>query len=128
MFARKFQTREPILRPVVPEYKVQHREQRVANTPTELKKLEISAHGAEADFEIQKLGEQNGLVVAYVGPETLERLREGVPKGSDLTLYSNSWKDAPNVVGVPFNGLEFIRSRLIHPQRMILQALDCKTR
>jgi hypothetical protein len=92
--------------------------------------LSIGADGFVLDFEIQKLGDGGGLLVGFVGAETFQRLREGVPTRTDMTLYSAAWKDAPNLVAVPVNGLKYSRSRVLHvegvqhkPVKVV--ALDC---
>lgn len=101
-----------------------------------LGQLAVDADGYLREFEIQKLGDGSGLVVGYVGSETLERLREGLLPNSDLTLYSYRWKDAPNVVALPITRLKCTRSRDLdvenlpgnqHGKFIGIEALDCST-
>jgi hypothetical protein len=83
--------------------------------------------GLNRDFEVHKLGDGTGVVLGYVGPESLIRLREGMPKDAELTLYSQRWREAPNLVAMPLSELRCDRDRLIYPtERLATDALDCK--
>ena len=73
-------------------------------------------------FEIHKLHDGSLIFLAYSGPETFERLREGVRKGEDVTLYSNPWRGATKLVALPLDRFKCGRDRLIH----MVAALDCK--
>jgi hypothetical protein len=102
-------------------------------TLTSSDKLSIDANHYLLNFEIQKLGDGSGLIVGYVGPETFERLREGVSPTSGLTLYSHTWKDAPNLVAIPIRRLKCSRSRTLDVEgeshNLIgVKALDCEVR
>lgn len=83
--------------------------------------------GLNRDFEAHKLGDGTGVVLGYVSPESLIRLREGIPKDAELTLYSQAWREAPNLVAIPFSKLRCDRHRLIYPtEHLASDALDCK--
>jgi len=81
-------------------------------------------------FEIHKVADGSGRIVGYVGPETFQRLREGVAPGSGLTLYSASWKEAPNIVAIPIKGLKCHRSRTVEEGNTLrgteIRVLDCE--
>ena len=49
-----------------------------------LNELRIETNRTLHTFEIQKLADGNALVVGYVGPETFDRLREGLLAGADF--------------------------------------------
>ena len=97
------------------------------------KDVAIASKGFNYNFEIQKLDDGSALIVGYVGPETFEHLREGLPPGSKLTLYSYTWKDAPNIAAVPSGRLKYSRARIVvvgdepHSQFEVV-ALDSEVR
>lgn len=94
--------------------------------------IELDPVGLRDEFEVQKLADRTTLLVGYVGPETLENLREGLVSGRSLTLYADAWKEASNLVAVPAGRLKFIRTRLVEIQEengkrlSFTNALDCQ--
>jgi hypothetical protein len=81
------------------------------------------------DFEVHKLGDGIAMILGYVGPESLVRLQEGMTQGADITLYSGSWNDAPNIVAIPLGELNCDRIRTIDvTDRNAVDALDCKVK
>jgi hypothetical protein len=78
------------------------------------------------DFEVHKLADGSALIVGYVGKETLTRLREGLRQGESVTLYSDSWKEASNLVAIPLTRLLCTRSRVIDIEKGTVGALDCQ--
>jgi len=96
-----------------------------------LDKLPILSKGGF--FEIQKLADGTAMIVGYVGQESLDRLREGLAEGSTLIVYSDPWKDAPNIVAIPLDRLKCARSRTLYPENTQhkiteIEALDCDAR
>jgi len=92
-------------------------------------KIPLDAHGTFMDLEMHKLADGHSEVVAYVGPETLERLRHGLRPGEQLTVYTKAWKDAPNLVAIPFPRIQCQRDRMLEPdKRDQLYAVDCRAR
>ena len=95
-------------------------------------KIKLSPHGYLHNFELQKLPDGTMLVVAFVGQETREHVRSGLSLDDKLTLYSNSWKEAQNVVALPATEIKCERARWLdveRPQgskRGNIAALDCK--
>lgn len=79
-------------------------------------------------FEVHKLADGIAHVVAYAGPETRDRLLEGLKKGETLTLYSRSCAAAPDLVAVPLDHLKFNRDRILTIANKQLCALDCEAR
>jgi len=82
-------------------------------------------------FEVHKLHDGARLAVFYVGPETIDRLRSGVPVGEKLTLYSDAWQGAPNLVALPLSGIKCSRDREVNPTDDIRDqrhALDCEAK
>lgn len=95
--------------------------------------VNMNSRGSTYNFEVQKLSDGTGLIIGYVGPETLEHLREGIHAKSALTIYSDSWKDAPNVIAVPISRLSCSRTRILvvaseKHKNTAVSALDCEVR
>jgi hypothetical protein len=77
-------------------------------------------------FEVHKLASGVARVVAYAGPETRDRLLEGLRKGETLTIYASSCEAAADVVVVPVDHLKFNRERTLTIAKKQLSALDCE--
>jgi len=77
-------------------------------------------------FEVHKLADGSAMIVGYVGPETRDRLLEGLKTGETLTLYSRSCEAATNLVAVPAGKLKFKRDRSVTIAKKRLSALDCE--
>jgi hypothetical protein len=95
--------------------------------------VRIETINLASTFEVHKMFDGTPFLVGFVGPETFARLREGVAEGTTLTLYSRSWKDAPNLVSLLLSSLACTRYRSLDTKdeahRSIdLEALDCSTR
>jgi hypothetical protein len=75
-------------------------------------------------MEIHKLQDATVQIVCYVGSETLTRLRAGLRKHDQLTIYSRNWEEARNLVSIPLTELEVFRRRDI-PTETNVEALDC---
>jgi hypothetical protein len=87
----------------------------------------VRATGLAADFEVHKLGDGTAIILGFVGPESLLRLREGLSPNADLTLYSDPWTSASEIVAVPLEGIKCDRDRDIFLDRgQMVTALDCK--
>jgi len=76
-------------------------------------------------FEVHKLADGTGVIVCYVGPETRDRLLEGLQTGETLTVYSRSCEAAKYLVAVPAGRLKFKRDRTLTIAKKQLSALDC---
>lgn len=79
-------------------------------------------------FEVHKFADGTAVMVAYVGPETRDRLLEGLKKGETLTIYSRSCEAATNVIAVPVDRLKFNRDRILTISKKQLCAVDCEAR
>jgi hypothetical protein len=85
--------------------------------------------GLSIDFEVHKLGDGTAIILAYVGPESLVHLQEGIPQGANVTLYSDTWSDAPNLVAINLSEITCDRDRSIYVSgRLLVTALDCKVK
>lgn len=92
--------------------------------------LEMYTHNNPAYFEVHKLADGQAEFVAYVAPETQERLRKGLGKGEKLMLYSWRWQKAPNLTAISLRSVKCARSWDIAVRTkqgtIVLFALDCK--
>jgi hypothetical protein len=79
-------------------------------------------------FELHRLADGIAHVIAYVGPETRDRLLERLKKGETLTIYSSSCAASPDLVAVPIDHLKFNRDRILTTANKQLCALDCEAR
>ena len=92
-----------------------------------IENVPLDAHGRSGDLEIHKLADGPSKVIALVGPETLERLRHGLSAGEKLTIYTDAWKEAPNLVPIPISRIRCERARILEPdERYGVYALDCR--
>lgn len=97
-----------------------------------LEVIRLNPHAPEGRFELHKLGNGQIKLVAYVGPETVDRLRSGLSKGETVTLCSDSWTEASNLVAIPIESLDCPRSRTLSldaPKSKygrLITALDCR--
>lgn len=73
--------------------------------------IKLESYGFPQEFEIHKLRDGSALLVVYLGPETLDRLREGLQPRESVSLYSTSWKDAPNIAAIPIDQISCARDR-----------------
>lgn len=93
--------------------------------------LEISSTGPTDEFEIHKLADSTALLVAFVGSETLDRLREDVKLKEPVSLYSDSWKEASTAVALPLTQVKCSRYRYFSDgdkgKRKLIAVLDCQT-
>jgi hypothetical protein len=82
------------------------------------------------DFEIHKLRDGTALLVTYVGPETFDRLREGLQPTESVPLYTVSWKEASNLAAVPLDRISCGRHRDFQVEEdgkiKFLSVLDCQ--
>jgi hypothetical protein len=82
------------------------------------------------EFEIHKLGDGSALLAVYVGPETLDRLQEGLQPNESVSLYTRSWKEAPTIIGIPLSQISCARSRDLSVEESgkhkYLSVLDCQ--
>jgi hypothetical protein len=90
------------------------------------KRMSVYVYGDSMKFEVHKLADGTAMVVGYVGPETRDRLLEGLKKGETLTIYSLSSEEARNLVAVPAGKLKFNRDRTLTIAKKQLSALDCE--
>lgn len=94
--------------------------------------VDVNSFRLPNEFEVQKLVDSTVFLVAYVGPETLDRLREGLKQNESVALYANSWKEASNVAAIPLSQLRCIRERelLVDNNRPLnsVSVLDCQSR
>ncbi len=92
-------------------------------------KMPLKSRGSSWDLEIHKLADGHSEIVAYVGPETLERIRHGLGKGEKLTIYTDARKEASNLIAMPIARIECERSRSLKPDQMHdIDALDCRAK
>jgi hypothetical protein len=95
------------------------------------REIEILSDGLSSEFEIHKLADGRALLVGYVGPETFDRLREGIKLSEPISLYSDSWKEAPNLIAVPLSQIKCVRYRDFWSEdkgkRKPIDVLDCQT-
>jgi len=88
----------------------------------------VTVDESNLKFEVHKLANGSASVVGYVGPETRDRLLEGLKKGDALTIYSRSCEVARDVIAVPVDHLKFNRDRDLTISNKRLSALDCEAR
>lgn len=88
----------------------------------------VSSDDSNIKFELHKLEDGTAYVIAYAGPETRDRLLEGLKKGETLTIYSRSCAAAPDLVVVAVDHLKFNRQRVLTIANKQLCALDCEAR
>jgi hypothetical protein len=90
----------------------------------------ISNVGRESDFEMHKLSSQEFYLIAAVGAETQERLREGLVSGDKLTIYTLPWDEAHKLVSLRLDDLNCQRTRQITLPRKdrihYTHAVDCQ--
>lgn len=92
--------------------------------------ITVRRDGFPDDFELHKLDHGELLVVGYVGPETFEHLREGVSEGKDITVFSDAFAEASNVVEFPLHEITCKRNRQLRIKTRagkihFIEALDC---
>lgn len=96
-----------------------------------LEVIRVNPHAPEGRFELHKLGDGQKKLIAYVGPETADRLRSGLSKGQAVTIYSDSWTEASNLLAIPLRSLDCPGSRTLSldaPKSKygrLITALDC---
>jgi hypothetical protein len=98
---------------------------------TPLEKVPIDAHGHYyGALETHKVADGHSEVLVFVGPETLERIRHGLHEGEKLTIYTDAWKEASNLVTIPIARIQCERNRTLSPDKgdptYHLCALDCQ--
>jgi hypothetical protein len=82
--------------------------------------------GSNFMFEVHKLTDKSVMIIGYVGPETRDRLLEGLKTGEALTVYSRLCTAATDLVAVPVSKLKFKRDRTLTIAKKQLWALDCE--
>jgi hypothetical protein len=92
--------------------------------------INVNFSGLPNEFEIHRLHDGSALLVVYVGPETLDRLREGAQTDAKVSLYTSSWDEAPTVIAIPLNLISCARYRELTVQEAgkykYVSALDCQ--
>jgi hypothetical protein len=94
---------------------------------------EVEPNGRQYEFEIHKLADGHAELLVYVGSETRDRVRAGLKIGESVTLYSDAWKEAPNLVAIRFDNLKCARERSLFLKdsnskyTSYLTVLDCVT-
>jgi hypothetical protein len=73
--------------------------------------VNIDSSGLPNEFEIHKLRDGKAMLVVYVGPDTLDRLREGLRPEASISLYTSSWNEAPALVAIPLGQISCTRYR-----------------
>jgi hypothetical protein len=90
----------------------------------------ISNEGLDHYFELHKVSSQEFYLIASVGTETQERLREGLVSGDKLTIYTLPWDEAPKLVSLKLDDLNCPRIRQISLTRKdrisFVHAADCE--
>jgi hypothetical protein len=82
----------------------------------------LSSEGELRMFEVHKLHDNSLLVLGFVGQESFLKLREGVPSGEKIVLFSNAFKDVAKLVALPRNRIRCERIRYVEHHSI----LDCK--
>jgi hypothetical protein len=94
--------------------------------------INVRSSELPSEFEIHKLRDGSAMLVVYVGPETLDRLREGTQPGAPISLYTSSWNEAPAVVAIPLSQIKCTRYRELTVQSFgkykDVSVLDCQQR
>jgi len=92
--------------------------------------IDVNSSELPNEFEIHKLRDGSALLAVYVGPETLDRLREGLQPNASISLYTTSWNEAPILVAVPLNQINCTRNRELSAEdgrkRKYVSVLDCR--
>jgi hypothetical protein len=67
--------------------------------------IRVDRYKTTDNFEIHKLGDDNTLLIGYVGLETYERARQGLEPGLPISIYTTPQPIAPSLIALELSSL-----------------------